>query len=206
MAVRQNQPGSAPRRALRRFFLSAFVVVSFVAYALHKPSNAAQGSLTPGSAGPTTVSGQPTTPASDAPTAAAAPPQQNNPTNIPAPSNTSSLPAQPPTPTTPPPTNTPAVASGQYKDGTYTGPQVDAFYGIVQVQAVIQNGKIATVQFLQYPNDRMTSVRINNVAVPYLQQEALQAQSANVDLISGATLTSEGFVQSLQPALDQAKR
>jgi uncharacterized protein with FMN-binding domain len=91
-----------------------------------------------------------------------------------------------------------------YKDGTYTGPKVDVYYGIVEVQVNVQNGKISNVNFLQYPNDRRTSVRINNVAMPYLQQEALQAQSAKVNIISGATLTSEGFMMSLDAALKSA--
>ena len=98
-----------------------------------------------------------------------------------------------------------ARALGQYKDGTYTGPEVDAFYGLVQIKAVIRNGKIADVQFLEYPSDRRTSQRINNIAMPYLKTEALQVQNANVDIISGATLTSEAFAQSLQAALDSAK-
>ncbi len=112
-----------------------------------------------------------------------------------------------PTATSPAATSTPAVAAknGQYKDGTYTGPEVDATYGLVQVQAVVQNGKIANVQFLEYPNDRRTSVRINSYAVPYLQQEAVQVQSANVDWITGATLTSQAFQMSLQAALAKAK-
>jgi uncharacterized protein with FMN-binding domain len=60
------------------------------------------------------------------------------------------------------------------------------------------------VQFLQYPSDRRTSQRINSIAMPYLRQEAIQAQSAQVDIISGATLTSEGFQASLQSALQAA--
>jgi uncharacterized protein with FMN-binding domain len=75
---------------------------------------------------------------------------------------------------------------------------------LVQVQATVQNGKIADVQFLQYPSDRRTSQQINAFAMPYLQQEAIQAQSANVNIISGATLTSEGFAMSLQSALASA--
>ncbi len=75
----------------------------------------------------------------------------------------------------------------------------------MQVQATIQGGKITNVQFVQYPNERNTSVRINSVAVPELQQEAIQAQSANVNIITGATLTSDGFQQSLQTALAQAQ-
>jgi uncharacterized protein with FMN-binding domain len=92
-----------------------------------------------------------------------------------------------------------------YKDGTYIGPRVDAYYGIVEVQVKVQQGKIADIQFLQYPSDRRTSQRINNVAMPYLQQEAIQAQSAQVNIISGATLTSEGFMMSLDAALRSAK-
>jgi uncharacterized protein with FMN-binding domain len=69
----------------------------------------------------------------------------------------------------------------------------------------VQNGKIADVQFLQYPHDRRTSQRINSSVMPYLQTEAIQAQSANVDLITGATLTSEAFAESLQAALSGAR-
>ena len=92
-----------------------------------------------------------------------------------------------------------------YKNGTYTGPQVDAYYGLVQVQVIIQNGKIANVQFLDYPHDLRTSQEINSQVMPWLTQEAIQAQSANVDIISGATLTSEAFASSLQSALRSAK-
>ncbi len=74
----------------------------------------------------------------------------------------------------------------------------------MEVQATVQSGKLASVQFLQYPNDRRTSQQINSIAMPYLQQEAIQVQSANVDIISGATLTSEGFQMSLQSALQGA--
>src|SRR5262249_38741766 len=96
------------------------------------------------------------------------------------------------------------TAAGQYKDGQYTGPQVNAFYGWVQVQAVVQNGPINDVPFLKTPSTPRTPQRINNVAMPYLSSEAIQAQSANVDVISGATLTSEAFAQSLQAALQSA--
>lgn len=95
-------------------------------------------------------------------------------------------------------------SSQSYKDGTYTGSVADAFYGNIQVQAVIKGGKITDVKFLQYPNDRPNSVAINQQAMPYLRQEAIQAQSANVDGVSGATDTSQAFVQSLSAALQQA--
>ena len=97
-----------------------------------------------------------------------------------------------------------STSSTQYKDGTYTGSVADAFYGNVQVSVTISGGKITTVNFLQYPNDRQTSIEINQQAIPFLQQEAIQAQSANVQIVSGATFTSQAFVQSLQAALNQA--
>jgi uncharacterized protein with FMN-binding domain len=98
----------------------------------------------------------------------------------------------------------PGTSSSQYKDGTYTGSVADAYYGNVQVAVTISGGKITNVKFLQYPNTHSTSVIINQQAMPYLQQEAIQAQSANVQLISGATFTSQAFAQSLQAALSQA--
>ncbi|HEU0000432.1 MAG TPA: FMN-binding protein [Ktedonobacteraceae bacterium] len=102
---------------------------------------------------------------------------------------------------TPNPTQAPGAL---YKDGTYTGSVADAFWGNLQVQAVIQNGKIANVVFLQYPNDRNRSIEINSYADPQLVSEAIQAQSANVDIVSGATDSSDAFVQSLTDALSQA--
>lgn len=107
-----------------------------------------------------------------------------------------------PTATTPSTTTTTATT---YKDGTYTGSVADAFYGNIQVQVVIQSGKITDVIFLQHPQDRSTSVYINSQAMPILKEEAIQTQSANVDLVSGATDSSNAFVQSLQAALSQAQ-
>ena len=95
--------------------------------------------------------------------------------------------------------------TGQYKDGTYTGGSADAYYGSVQVEAIIQGGKIAGVKFLNYPQSHQVSVYINSQAMPYLTQEAIQAQNANVNIISGATFTSQAFIQSLASALTQAK-
>lgn len=128
-----------------------------------------------------------------------APQIPQNPTAVPAnqtPTTSASSSSNPPTP---------VQSSGQYKDGTYTGSVADAFYGNIQVQATIQNGKITDVQFLQYPNDRGTSIEINTQAMPYLKQEAIAAQSANVDIVSGATQSSLAFQQSLGSALSQAK-
>lgn len=98
-----------------------------------------------------------------------------------------------------------STAIAQYKDGTYTGSVADAYYGNVQVAVVISGGKITAVNFLQYPNTHSTSMMINQQVMPYLQQEAIQAQSSNVQIISGATFTSQAFAQSLDSVLTQVK-
>ncbi|MBI1863738.1 FMN-binding protein [Candidatus Woesebacteria bacterium] len=94
--------------------------------------------------------------------------------------------------------------ASKYKDGTYTGPVTDAYYGDVQVQVAVQGGKISDVTFLKYPNDRRTAIEINQQAMPFLKQEAINAQSTNIDIVSGATQTSMAFIESLKSALDQA--
>jgi uncharacterized protein with FMN-binding domain len=90
-------------------------------------------------------------------------------------------------------------------DGTYTGPVVDAYYGLIQIQAIVQDGRLAGIKVLQFPSDRRTSVFINRQALPMLRDEVVSAQTANVDIISGATLTSEAFIRSLDGALRQAR-
>jgi uncharacterized protein with FMN-binding domain len=95
-------------------------------------------------------------------------------------------------------------SAASYTDGTYTGPAVDAFYGLVQIQAIVRGGQITALRVLQYPSDRRTSVAINRQALPMLRDEVVSAQTANVDIVSGATLTSEAFIRSLDGALQQA--
>lgn len=95
-------------------------------------------------------------------------------------------------------------ATHGFTDGTFTGPVTDAYYGLIQMQASIQGGRLTALKVLKYPNDRRTSVRINRQALPMLRDEAISAQSANVDIISGATLTSRAFIQSLGGALKKA--
>lgn len=93
----------------------------------------------------------------------------------------------------------------KYKDGSYTGVSADAFYGYIQVKAAIQDGSLADVQFLSYPNDHPNSVSINQQAMPLLKQEAINAQSSQVDIVSGATDTAYAFIESLKSALDKAQ-
>jgi uncharacterized protein with FMN-binding domain len=99
----------------------------------------------------------------------------------------------------------PPAPQGKYKDGSYTGDPADAYYGTIQVKATVTNGKLTDVTFLQYPNDRQTSIEINTQAMPMLKSEAITAQSGSVDIISGATDSSQAFIQSLTSALNQAK-
>lgn len=125
------------------------------------------------------------------------------------PTTTTTKPATTPTPTTTPPAPTPTpppvANTGKYKNGSYTGPSVDAYYGSVQVKVVISGGEITDVQFLDYPQDRSTSRRINDRAMPYLISEAISIQDSKVDAVSGASFTSAAFKKSLASALSQAK-
>jgi uncharacterized protein with FMN-binding domain len=108
-----------------------------------------------------------------------------------------------PTPLTPPEHTPPPV--GTFKDGSYTGTLADAYYGNIQVRAIIQNGALNDVELLDYPSHSRTSEYINGRALPELTSEAIAAQNAKVDIVSGATQTSKAFRESLAAALAQAK-
>jgi uncharacterized protein with FMN-binding domain len=90
------------------------------------------------------------------------------------------------------------------KNGTFTGSTVDTPYGPVQVSAVLSGGKLTGVNVLQVPDSGRYEDQIVADALPMLKSEALSAQSANIDIVSGATFTSQGYAQSLQSALNQA--
>jgi len=87
---------------------------------------------------------------------------------------------------------------------TVTGDTAQTRWGPVQVQVTVAGGKITDVTAVQYPNGNGRDQEINSYALPVLAKEALAAQSANIDHVSGATVTSDGYVQSLQSAIDQA--
>jgi len=87
---------------------------------------------------------------------------------------------------------------------TVAGDDVPNLFGDVQVQVTFSGAKIVDVRALQLPFDRARSAQISNIVEPYLRSEALQAQSAHIDLISGATYTSESYAESLQSAIDKA--
>lgn len=88
--------------------------------------------------------------------------------------------------------------------GTFTGSDFPNRFGDVAVRVVVANGKITDVQAVQLPSDRARSAYISQVAGPMLRSEVLQAQSANIDIVSGATYTSQSYAQSVESALQQA--
>jgi len=100
---------------------------------------------------------------------------------------------------TPAPGATAAPASGTK---TATGALIDTFYGPVQVRVTVTDGKISSIVAVALPTGGRSG-RIAQYAAPILQAEALAAQSANIDFVSGATYTSDGYQRSLQSALDQ---
>jgi len=87
---------------------------------------------------------------------------------------------------------------------TVTGDVVQTRWGPVQVELTTSGGEITSVQVLQYPSGNGRDVEINNRALPILVDETLSAQTAEIDMVSGATVTSVGYLDSLQSALDQA--
>jgi len=84
------------------------------------------------------------------------------------------------------------------------GDAVQTRYGPVQLRITLTGGKITAVTAIQLPQDNPRDSEISGFAVPQLTQEALTAQSARIDTVSGATYTSDGYVRSLQSAIDNA--
>ena len=91
-----------------------------------------------------------------------------------------------------------------YKDGTYTGAVTKTNVGNFQVSLVVQGGKIANINILTQPDEEF-SQSINKTALPKYVEEAIEAQSSDIALVSGASETFEGFKGSLQDALNKAK-
>ena len=96
-----------------------------------------------------------------------------------------------------------ATSASSASSGTATGDAVDTQYGAAQVRVTVENGRITKIEALQLQADEPRSVEISSSAEPILQQEALTAQSADIDAVSGATFTSGSYAQSLQSALDK---
>ena len=94
--------------------------------------------------------------------------------------------------------------TGTAQTATVTGTSTDTRWGPVQVQITVANGEITDVTVVEYPTGNGKDRQINARALPVLVQETLDAQSADIDMVSGATVTSEGYIGSLQSALDEA--
>ncbi|MDH6629335.1 uncharacterized protein with FMN-binding domain [Streptomyces sp. LBL] len=88
---------------------------------------------------------------------------------------------------------------------TVTGDTIQTRWGPVQVRITLKNGRLTQVTAVSYPTDNPRDQEINSYALPRLRGEALEAQSAHIDAVSGATYTSDGYRQSLQSALDSAR-
>ncbi len=100
--------------------------------------------------------------------------------------------------------STTSSAAAAARNGVFAGPTETMQYGPVQVEVSVSNGRITGVHVLQTPEDRPRSQFISAQAVPLLDREALAAQSAHIDLITGATFTSDAYAASLQGAIDAA--
>ncbi len=98
----------------------------------------------------------------------------------------------------------PSSNSSSSSSRTYAGSVAQTRWGPVQVQITVSNGKIIKATVLQQPNGNRKDEEINAYALPTLIQDTLDAQSAEIDMVSGATVTSEGYLESLQSALDKA--
>lgn len=128
------------------------------------------------------------------------------PVQSPSPEQVSPSPAASPSPVPsgqPAPSPSPSPSPTGAANGTFTGADFPNRFGDVQVRVVIDNGRITDVQSVQLPSDRARSAYISQVAGPMLRTEVLQAQSAQIDIISGATYTSESYAQSVESALQK---
>jgi uncharacterized protein with FMN-binding domain len=104
-----------------------------------------------------------------------------------------------------PPSDTPtATATSGTSQQTVKGSVAQTQWGPVQVELTISGGRITKASVLQYPNGNGRDAEINDYALPILTQETVAAQSADIDMVSGATVSSDGYLESLQSALDQA--
>ena len=185
------------RRILLALMSTLAVVVVLFSYRT-STADPASGAATTVATGPADTSGTgTTTPAAPVPTAT---PTASTDTDADSGSDTNSA-STPTAPTTA--STTPATADSTAAK-TYTGDAADTRWGPVQVEITVADGKVTAVDLLQVPSENGRDVEINDQAVPVLKEETLSAQSAQIDAVSGATVTSDGYTTSLQSALDQA--
>lgn len=175
------------RRALPALALTG--ASGLLLFALDRPAGTGATAATDTTAAPTVLSTATTTVPSPPTTAAATTGTASSNTTASSSAPTSTVPAAP------------AAASSQCN--TVDGPTVQTKWGPVQVEAsVAADGTICSADAIVTPGDRSKSVRINDSAVPVLDQRAVQAQNTSFNGVSGATVTSNGYKQSLQAILD----
>lgn len=161
-------------------WLASTVTVVVLLFGYHTSTNKTTGpAVTSSSSSPTTSAGS----------KSSSPPPSS--TSSPTGSNRSSSPS-------------PSTGSGASTAKTVTGSVAQTRWGPVQVQLTVLGGKITKVTVLQQPNGNHKDQEINDQALPVLIQDTLSAQSAKIDMVSGATVTSDGYIESLQSALDKA--
>jgi uncharacterized protein with FMN-binding domain len=187
---------------MRRRFAALMWAVSIavVGFSIRASEHAAS-STTVGTAG--IVDQSASQPTQSAPTGSASP----KPSASPTPSRTASAGPKATPKTTPSPKKTPSstpTASAAPKTVTVNGAAVDTDYGPVQVQISLRGSQIISATAIAYPQESRRDQEINSYAIPVLQQDTVTKQSAQVDTVSGATYTSDGYRQSLQSALDAA--
>ena len=90
------------------------------------------------------------------------------------------------------------------KSGVFVGDPITSQFSTIQVEITVSGSKISNITVLQDSDDEEHSAQVDNYAIPILRSEVLSAQSANVDVVSGATFTSQSYTQSLQSAIDRA--
>lgn len=198
---------------IKKLTLSLSIIVLFILYGIQQRNDPASGVI---AADPLTRDD--TTPAESTPARAiatatptaatrrtATPPRQTVSTATATPTAKPEEPTSTPEPTaTPEPTEEPN--DSPYDDGTFTGDTADSRWGELFVEVVIEDGEIVDVHVPLYPDHRDRSVRIDERALPRLIEEAIEQQSAEVDIVSGATDTSVAFIESMESALGSALR
>jgi outer membrane biosynthesis protein TonB len=141
---------------------------------------------------------------STAPSAAAVAPTPSGATATTGPRVVAPAPSAPPPKPSPTPSPSPSPKNTAATTRTINGAAADTRYGPVQVQIKVSGNRIVSSDAIVYPTNERRDREINDYAVPQLNDETVQAQSANIDTVSGATYTSDGYRQSLQSAIDAA--
>ena len=183
----------------------AYVAWQALAGGIARAGNAVPATTQPPTAAPTWALAQPTAVPAQ-PTAVPAQPTAvpAQPTAVPA--QPTAVPAQP----TAVPTRVPAsptaatTGKGALHDGTWTSDAIQTNWGPIQVEMVVENGRITDVASIQYPQSRSRSLQISRYALPIYAEQVVSMQNARVNSVSGATQTARGFQQAVQAAIQKA--